>query len=73
MRSTDVDHVLPKMKGMLLGLSKTKSMTFGRSKTVSNILIRCFIASDKINTLNDFVDFVEKLWIHTQTQKMLSL
>ena len=48
-------------------------MTFGRSKTVSNILIRCLIASDKINTLNDYVDFVENLWIHTQTQKMLTL
>ena len=69
MRSTDVDHVLPKMTGMFLGLSRIKSMTFGRSKTVSNILTRCFIASDKINTLNDFVDSVEKLWIHTQIQK----
>ena len=48
-------------------------MTFGRSKTVSNILIRYLIASDKINMLNDFVGFVEKLWIHTQTQKMLNL
>ena len=48
-------------------------MTFGRSKTVSNILIRCFIVSDKSNTLNDFVGSVEKLWIHTQTQKMLTL
>ena len=48
-------------------------MTFGRSKTVSNILIRYLIASDKINMLNDFVGFVEKLWIHTQTQKMLTL
>ena len=73
MRSTDVDQVLPKMTGMFLGLSRTKSRTFGRSKTVSNILIRYLIASDKINTLNDFVDFVEKLWIHTQTQKMLTL
>ena len=66
MRSTDVDQVLPKMTGMLLGLSRTKSMTFGRSKTVSNILIRRFIASDKSNTLNDFV---EKLWIHTHKHK----
>ena len=73
MRSPDVDQMLPNIKGMFLGLSETKSMTFGRSKTVSNILIRCFIASDKVNTLNDFVDFVEKLWIHTQTQKMLTL
>ena len=48
-------------------------MTFARSITVSNIIIPCFIAYDKINTLNDFVDFVEKLWIHTQTQKMLTL
>ena len=31
------------------------------------------MAYDKMNTLNDFVDFVEKLWIHTQTQKMLTL
>ena len=46
-------------------------MTFGRSKTVSNILIGCLIASNRINTFNDFVDFVGKLWIHTQTQKML--
>ena len=48
-------------------------MTFGRSKTVSNILIRCLIASDKINTLTEFVDYVGKLWIHTQTQKRLTL
>ena len=61
MRSTDVDQALPKMSGMLLGLSRTESMTFGHCKTVSNILIRCFIVSDKINTLNDFVDFVEIL------------
>ena len=73
MRSTDVDQVLPKMTGMFLGLSRIKSMTFARSKTVSNILIRCLMAYDKMNTLNDFVDFVEKLWIHTQTQKMLTL
>ena len=73
MRSADVDQMLPNITRMFLRLSKTKSMTFRRSKTVSNILIRCLIASDKINTLNDFVDFVEKLWIHTQTQKMLTL
>ena len=73
MRSTDVDQVLPKMTGMFLGLSRIKSITFRHSKTLSNILIRCLIAYDKINTLNDFVDFVEKLWIHTQTQKMLTL
>ena len=61
------------MPGTLLGLSGTKSRTFERSKIVSNILIGWLIASDKINTLSDFVDFVEKLWIHTQTQKMLTL
>ena len=48
-------------------------MTFWCDKVVSTILIGCLIASDKINTLSDFVDFVEKLWIHTQTQKMLTL
>ena len=73
MGSTDVDQVLPKMTVMFLRLSRAESMTFGRFKTVTNILIRLLIASDKINTLNDFVDFVEKLWIHTQTQKMLTL
>ena len=46
-------------------------MTFGRSKTVSNILISCLITSDEINILCDFLDFVQKLWIHPQTQKML--
>ena len=46
-------------------------MTFGRSKTVSNILIRCPIASDEINNLCDFLDFVENLWNQTQTQKVL--
>ena len=71
MRSTDVDQVLPKMTGMFLGLSRTKSMTFGRSKTVSNILIRCLIASDEINSLCDFLDFVENLWNTPQTQKVL--
>ena len=71
MRSTDVDQVLPKMTGMLLGLSRTKSMTFGRSKTGSNILIRYPIASDEINSLCDFLDFVEILWNQTQTQKVL--
>ena len=76
MWSTDVDKMLPNMIEMLLQLSKTKQMTFGRSKTVSNILVRlvgCLIASDEINKLNDLVDFVEKLWIHPQTQKMLLL
>ena len=52
-------------------LSKTKSMTFGHSKTVSNILIRCPIASDEINNLCDFLDFVENLWNQTQPQKVL--
>ena len=46
-------------------------MTFGRSKTVSNILIRCPIAFDEINILCDFLDFVENLWNQTQTQKVL--
>ena len=49
MRSTNVDQVLPNISGMFLWLSKTKSIIFGRSKTVSNILIRCYIASDDIN------------------------
>ena len=47
-------------------------MTFGRSKTVSNILIRCPIASDEINTFCDLLDFVENLWDQTQTQKVLT-
>ena len=46
-------------------------MTFGRSKTVSNIIIRCSIASDEINNLCDFLDFVENLWNTPQTQKVL--
>ena len=46
-------------------------MTFGRSKTVSNVPIQCLIASDETNNLCDIVDFVGKLWIHTQTQKVL--
>ena len=46
-------------------------MTFGRSKTVSNILIRCPIAFDEINSLFDSFDFVENLWNQTQTQKVL--
>ena len=73
MRSTDVDQMLPKVTGMFLGLSRTKSRTFGRSKTVSDILKGCLIVSNKINTLSHFVDFVKNLWIHTQTQKMLTL
>ena len=73
MRSTDVDQMIPNIKMMFLRVSKTKSMTFRRSKTVSNILIRCLIVSNEINYLRDFWDFVEKLWIHSQTQKMLIL
>ena len=71
MRSTNVDQVLPSIKGMFLGLSKTQSMTFGRSKTVPNILIQCPIVSDKINSLLDFLDCVENLWSQPQTQKVL--
>ena len=73
MRSADVDQILPNITGMFPRLSKTKSMTFGRSKIVSNILIRCPIASDDINSLCDFFDFVENLWNQTQTQKVLIL
>ena len=61
------------MSGTLIGLSRTQSRTFERSKNVSSTLIRWLNASDKINTLSDFVDFVEKVWIHTQTQKILTL
>ena len=71
MSSTNVDQVLPNILGMFLRLSNTKNMTFGRSKTVSNILIRCSIASDEINSLRFFLDFVENLWNQTQTQKVL--
>ena len=71
MRSTDVDQMLPNITGMFLRLSKTKSMTFGRSKTVSNIVIRCLIACEEINNLCDFFDVVENLWNQTQTQKVL--
>ena len=46
-------------------------MTFERSKTVSNIHIQCSIAPDEINSLCDFLDFVENLWNQTQTQKVL--
>ena len=45
-------------------------MTFGRSKAVSNILIRSLIAYD-INTFCDLLDFVENWWNQTQTQKVL--
>ena len=61
------------MSGTLIGLSRTQSRTFERSKNVSSTLIGWLNAFDKINTLSDFVDFVEKVWIHTQTQKMLTL
>ena len=56
---------------MFLCVSKTKSMTFGRSKTVSNMIIRYPITSNEINSLCDFLDFVENLWDQTQTQKVL--
>ena len=71
MRSTDVDQMLPNITRMFLRLYKTKSMALGRSKIVSNILIRCPISSDEINNLCDFLDFVENLWNQTQTQKVL--
>ena len=71
MRSTDVDQMLPNITEMFLRLSKTKRMTFGRFKTVSNVFIWCPIASDEINTFCDLLDFVENLWNQTQTQKVL--
>ena len=71
MRSTDVDQVLPIVTRVPLWLSVTKIMTFGRFKTVSNTLIRCPIVFDEINTLCDFVNFVENLSNQTQTQKVL--
>ena len=46
-------------------------MTFERPKFVSNILIGQPIFSDETSNLCDFVDFVGKLWTHTQIQKML--
>ena len=58
---------------MFLILSRTSIETVAHSKVASNIPIGCIIASDKINSLCDFVDFSEILWIHTQTQKMLTL
>ena len=73
MRSTDVDQVLSTMTRMFLCLSVTKTMTFGRSKTLPNILIWCLIAFDEINNLCDFLNFVEKLWIHPQTQNIMIL
>ena len=65
MRSTDVDQVLFIMTKVFLWLSVAITMTFGRSKTLSNILIRCPIASDEINNLCVFLDS------KTQTQKVL--
>ena len=47
-------------------------MTFGCSKTVSNILIRRLIASVEVNTFYDLLDFVENLWDQTQSQKVLT-
>ena len=73
MRSTDVDQVLSIMTRMFLRLPATKTMTFGRSKTLSNILIWCIIAFDEITNLCDFLDFVENLWIHPQTRKIMIL
>ena len=73
MRSTDVDQVLSIMTRMFLWLSVTKTMTFGRSNTLSHILIWCLIGFDEINNLCDFLDFVEKLWIHPQTRKIMIL
>ena len=73
MMSTDVDQVLPIMKRMFLWLSVIKTMTFERLKTLSNILIWCLIAFDEIHNLFDFLDCVEKLWIHPQTQKSMIL
>ena len=59
MRTINVDQVLPNISSMFLWLSNTKSMTFGRSKSVPNTLILCLIVSDKTNILRDFYDFVE--------------
>ena len=64
--------MLPNITGVFIWLSKTKSMTFERSKTVSNILIRSPIASDEVNTFCDLLDFVENLWDQTQSQKVLT-
>ena len=71
MRSTDVNQMLSNITRMLLRLYKTKSVALGRSKTVSNTLIRYPISSDEINNLCDFLDFVGNLWNQTQTQKVL--
>ena len=73
MRSTDVDQVLPIMKRMFLWLSVTKTLTFERSKSLSNILIWWLIAFDEIHNLYDFLDCVEKLLIHPTTQKIMVL
>ena len=48
MRSTDVDQVLPIMTRMFLWLLGTRIMTFGHSKTISNICIGCVITADEI-------------------------
>ena len=48
-------------------------MTLGRSKTLSSTRIWCLIAFDEINTLCDFLDFVGKLWIYPQMQKIMIL
>ena len=52
--------MLPNITGMFLRLSKTKSMTFERSKAVSNIFIRCLIAFDEINIFCHFLDICGK-------------
>ena len=59
----DIDQVLPNITGMFMWLSKTKSITFGRSKTLSNIFIWCPIASNEINT------FCVCVWFHKFSTK----
>ena len=71
MRSTDVDQMLPNITRVFLRLSQTKSMTFWRSKTVSNILIPCPILSVEIKNLCDFLDFLQNVWNQIRTQKVL--
>ena len=61
------------MVGTFLGLSDHQIRIFGRPKTVSNILIQCSIASDEINSLCDFSNFVENLWNQTQNTKIVDL
>ena len=63
MRSTDVDQMLANITGMFMWLSETKSMTFRLSKTVSNILITCPIASEEIHT------FCVCVWFHKFSTK----